>query len=185
MVRRPISRYARVLVMTNAFEKKSFVKQQINTGGGVLITVEKYMLVISPAVWTLKLYFLYSNDKSSGTEVLWKMELCIILVCLLYGKWRRGTPYLRDADIFISIMQKESSSVWNAALGPPGGGQNKYNASYGAMSVVGRWQHCMCCAMMSDGSCKKTKKTSMYFRPTLYSTMRDLAIISMQHSFLK
>ena len=51
MVRRPISRYARVLVMTNAFEKKSFVKQQINTGGGgVLITVEKYMLVISPAV---------------------------------------------------------------------------------------------------------------------------------------
>ena len=34
--------------------------------------------------------------------------------------------------------------------------------------------------MMSDGSCKKTKKTYMYFRPTLYSTMRDLAIISMQ-----
>ena len=59
MVRRPISRGgARVLVMTNVFcvwKKKSFVKQQINTGG-VLITsfrellVEKYMLVISKAV---------------------------------------------------------------------------------------------------------------------------------------
>ena len=58
MVRRPISRGgARVLVMTNVFcvWKKSFVKQQINTGG-VLITsfrellVEKYMLVISKAV---------------------------------------------------------------------------------------------------------------------------------------
>ena len=92
------------------------------------------MLVIS-SLNILKLYFLYSNDKSSGTEVLWKMELCIILVCLLYGKWRRAAPYLRDADIFISIMQKGACMKCglDSRRRPPGGGQNKYNASYGAM----------------------------------------------------
>ena len=55
----------------------------------------------------------------------------------MFTLWEMETPYLRDADIFISIMQKGACMKCglDSRRRPPGGGQNKYNASYGAMEI--------------------------------------------------
>ena len=63
---------------------------------------------------------------------------------------------------------------------PPGAGrgidvaqQNKYNASYGAMEQSLRLSCSVGCAMMSDGSCKKTKKNMYKTYPIFNHALRS------------